>query len=91
MGNALFDAIKETDNLTETTDGMAAWKSTLNAVLDLFAKGASYRKNPNGIRTMVRSAWLEDKLSTVRCLFYLRDVRGNGGQGEREVFRKGIH
>lgn len=91
MGNALFDAIKETDNLTETTNGMAAWKSTLNSVLDLFAKGASYRKNPNGIRTMVRSAWLEDKLSTVRCLFYLRDVRGNGGQGEREVFRKGIH
>ncbi len=91
MGNALFDAIKETDNLTATINGMAACKSTLNSVLDLFAKGASYRKNPNGIRTMVRNAWLEDKLSTVRCLFYLRDVRGNGGQGEREVFRKGIH
>ena len=91
MGNALFDAIKDTSNATVTTNGMAAWKSTLNAVLDLFAKGASYRKNPNGIRTMVRDAWLEDKLSTVRCLFYLRDVRGNGGQGEREVFRKGIH
>ena len=89
MSNPLFEAIKETDNLTTTTNGMEAYKSSLNAVLDLFAKGASYRKSANAIPTMVRDAYLEDKLATVRCLFYLRDIRG--GQGEREVFRKGIH
>ena len=89
MSNPLFEAIKETDNMSTTTNGMEAYKSSLNAVLDLFAKGASYRKSANAIPTMVRDAYLEDKLATVRCLFYLRDIRG--GQGEREVFRKGIH
>jgi len=88
MSNPLFEAIKETDNMTTTTNGMEAYKSSLNSVLDLFAKGASYRKSANAIPTMVRDAYLENKLATVRCLFYLRDIRG--GQGEREVFRKGI-
>lgn len=90
MTNTLFDAIKETSNATTTTNGMAAWKSSLNKVLDLFAKGSSYRKNADGIRNLVREAYVEDKLNTLRCLFYLRDIRGNGGQGEREVFRNGI-
>ena len=90
MGNALFDAVLETSNATRTTNGMKAWKSSLNKVLDLFSKGSSLRKNPNAVRNMVREAYVEDKLSTLRCLFYLRDIRGNGGQGEREVFRKGI-
>ena len=90
MANTLFGAIKETDNATVTTNGMAAFKSTLSKVLDLFSKGHSYRKNANGVKTLVREAYLEDKLTTLRCLFYLRDIRGNGGQGERAVFRAGI-
>lgn len=90
MANTLFEAVKETDNVTITTNGMAAWKSTLNKVLDLFATGSSYRKNLNGLSELVTEAYREDKLATVRCLFYLRDIRGNGGQGEREVFRKGM-
>lgn len=88
MTNTLFEAMKETDNETVTTNGMAAVKSTLSKVLDLFAKGASYRKRAEVIKPLVRAAYLEDKLLTIRCLFYLRDVRG--GQGEREIFRKGI-
>ena len=79
MGNALFDAVLETSNATRTTNGMKAWKSSLNKVLDLFSKGSSLRKNPNAVRNMVREAYVEDKLSTLRCLFYLRDIRGNGG------------
>lgn len=90
MANTLFDAVLETSNETRTTNGMKAWKSSLNKVLDLFSKGSSLRKNPNAVRNMVREAYVEDKLSTLRCLFYLRDIRGNGGQGEREVFRMGI-
>ena len=88
MAKTLFDAVKETDNATYTENGMSAYKSSLNKVLDLFAKGASHRKSASAIPMMVRDAYLEDKLATVRCLFYLRDIRG--GQGEREVFRKGI-
>lgn len=88
MAKTLFDAVMETDNATHTENGMSAYKSSLSKVLDLFAKGASHRKSSDAIPMMVRDAYNEDKLSTVRCLFYLRDVRG--GQGEREVFRKGI-
>ena len=88
--NALFAAMKACDNTTLTTNGMTACRSTLSALLDLFMGGASLRKAPAQVPQAVRAAYLEDKLGTLRCLFYLRDIRGNGGQGERDVFRAGI-
>lgn len=88
--NPLFNAMKECNNSTITTNGMSACRSTLSALLDLFAGGASLRKTPAAVPQAVRAAYLEDKLGTLRCLFYLRDIRGNGGQGEREVFRAGL-
>ena len=88
--NALFAAMKACDNTTQTTNGMTACRSTLSALLDLFMGGASLRKAPAQVPQAVRAAYLEDKLGTLRCLFYLRDIRGNGGQGERDVFRAGI-
>lgn len=90
MTNSLFNAMKECNNSTTTTNGMSACRSTLSALLDLFTGGASLRKTPAAVPQAVRAAYLEDKLGTLRCLFYLRDIRGNGGQGEREVFRAGI-
>ena len=87
---SLFAAMKACDNTTQTTNGMTACRSTLSALLDLFACGASLRKTPEQVPQAVRAAYLEDKLGTLRCLFYLRDIRGNGGQGERAVFRAGL-
>lgn len=88
--NSLFAAMKACDNTTQTTNGMTACRSTLSALLDLFMGGASLRKTPDQVPQAVRAAYLEDKLGTLRCLFYLRDIRGNGGQGERAVFRAGL-
>lgn len=88
--NSLFAAMKACDNTTRTTNGMTACRSTLSALLDLFMGGASLRKTPAQVPQAVRDAYREDKLGTLRCLFYLRDIRGNGGQGERDVFRAGI-
>ena len=88
--NSLFAAMKACDNTTQTTNGMTACRSTLSALLDLFMGGASLRKTPEQVPQAVRAAYREDKLGTLRCLFYLRDIRGNGGQGERAVFRAGI-
>ena len=90
MTNPLFNAMKECRNSTTTTNGMSACRSTLSALLDLFSGGAALRKTPADVPQAVRAAYREDKLGTLRCLFYLRDIRGNGGQGEREVFRAGI-
>lgn len=84
--------MKLSNNVTVTSNGMQAYKSTLSSVLDLFASGASYRHSSSAISQMVRDAYVQDPLATLRCLFYLRDIRGNGagGQGERNVFRSGI-
>lgn len=90
MTTSLFQSMKNENNKTHTTNDMGAYKSTLNSVLDLFVKGASYRSNPSDIISLVEKAYNEDKNLALKCLFYLRDVRGNIGQGEREIFRKAI-
>lgn len=84
----LFDAVKEFDNDTFTTNGRAANKSTLSACLDFFGKAASYRKTPKEVAELFKAALLEDKETAVRALFYFRDIRGTGvGMGERDIFR----
>lgn len=84
----LFDAVTESENITITENGDKAFISTLSKVLDLFQDGFSYRRTPDKVREVVREAALEDKVLTLRCLFYLRDI--HQGQGEREVFRTGM-
>lgn len=86
----LFEAVKNSTNKTHTTNGLPANKSTLSACVDLFAKGASFRRNPKMIRQLVREAYHEDKLICTRILFYFRDIRGNSGQGERAIFREAL-
>ena len=90
MSSTLFTAMQAENNLTETTNGMTAYVSTLNAVLDLFSKGSSLRSaSIEDIERHVMNALNEDKQLALRCLFYLRDIRGEG-QGERRVFRLGL-
>ena len=90
MNSTLFTAMQVENNLTETTNGMTAYKSTLNGVLDLFSKGSSLRSGSvDEIENLVMNAYNEDKQLALRCLFYLRDIRGEG-QGERRVFRLGL-
>lgn len=88
--NSLFDAIKEDNNLTVTTNGMVANKSTLSALLDLFGRGATCRDDKESLEKMVLAAYAEDPLRTIKTLFYFRDIRGDIGQGERDIFRWGL-
>lgn len=81
----LFDAVKKYDNGTETENGCAAYKSTLSACLDLFFNGCTCRRDPATVERLTLDAYKEDKLTCLRLLFYIRDIRG--GQGERDVFR----
>lgn len=74
------------DNLTYTTNGAKAHKSTGSRVYDLFALGGAYRqRGDDDVYTLFKNAFYEDEVLALRCLFYLRDVRG--GQGERRFFR----
>lgn len=76
----LFTAV---NNMTTTENGMTAYKSTLNPLVDLFLKiGASRDTN---LDKEFGDALACDKDKALRILLWARDVRG--GAGERKRFR----
>ena len=70
-------------NMTQTTNGMVALKSSFNHNVDLFAKIGSARGVD--LSSMFRKAYSEDSNLAVRNLLWVRDIRG--GAGERQTFR----
>ena len=78
--------MKQDTNFTLTENGAITHKSTLNGLMDLFALGGAYRTRSDAdCITLFKAAFDEDEAHALKCLFYLRDVRG--GQGERRFFR----
>jgi hypothetical protein len=75
--NKLWSSMKEEENYTETENGALALKSTQSKVLDLFSLGGALRKRKESeVEQMVSQALAEDFLLGVKCLFFLRDIRG---------------
>lgn len=70
-------------NTATTTNGMTAFKSTLNANLDLFFKIGTARGSD--ISDTFDKAFTEDSDLALRILQWGRDIRG--GAGERQRFR----
>ena len=84
--NEFLKAMKNDSNYGRTENGGIKHTSTLNKVLDMFAMGGAMRnRSEDDVINMFRNAYMEDRTLALRCLFYLRDVRG--GQGERRFFR----
>ena len=82
----LINAMKNATNYTYTENGAITHKTTMSDLLDLFALGAAYRtRSDEDCILLFRKAFQEDEIYALKCLFYLRDVRG--GQGERRFFR----
>lgn len=78
--------LKQAKNYTLTTNGAITHKSTLNGLMDLFAMGGSYRnRSDDDCITLFKKAFEEDESYAMKCLYYIRDIRG--GQGERRFFR----
>ena len=60
--------------------------TTKSDLLDMFAMGAAMRSRSDAdVILMFMKAFQENPSYALKCLFYIRDVRG--GQGERRFFR----
>lgn len=86
MTNTILSAMQEMSNKSYTENGGVTYRSTMNGIQDLFALGGAYRtRTEDDVIFLFDKAFKEDEIYALRCLFYLRDVRG--GQGERRFFR----
>ena len=84
--NSMLNGLKNATNYTITENGAITHKTTKSDLLDMFAMGAAMRNRSDAdVILMFRKAFAENPVYALKCLFYIRDVRG--GQGERRFFR----
>lgn len=84
--NTFLDGLKTATNYTYTENGAITHKTTHSDLLDMFALGGAYRnRTDEDVILLFKNAFMENPTYAMKCLFYLRDVRG--GQGERRFFR----
>ena len=84
--NSMLNGLKNATNYTLTENGGITHKTTKSDLLDMFAMGAAMRnRSDSDVMLMFRKAFAENPVYALKCLFYIRDVRG--GQGERRFFR----
>ena len=84
--NKFMNGMANATNYTYTENGAVTHKTTKSDLLDMFAMGAAMRtRSDEDVILMFRKAFKENPVYALKCLFYIRDVRG--GQGERRFFR----
>lgn len=84
--NQLLNGLIDATNYELTENGAITHRTTKSNLLDMFAMGGAMRNRPDeDVILMFRKAFVENPVYALKCLFYLRDIRG--GQGERRFFR----
>lgn len=84
--NTFMNGLKATANITLTENGATTYKSSMNALLDMFGMGAAYRaRSEEDCILLFKKAYDENPTYALKCLFYIGDCRG--GQGERRFWR----
>ena len=75
--NTLLNGLKNQSNFTYTENGAVTHKTTKSMLLDMFAMGAAMRnRSDNDVILMFKNAYEENPEYALKCLFYIRDVRG---------------
>ena len=86
MHNSFVNALEKNLNYTRTENFGLAHRHTDSKVLELFSLGAAYRsRSDDDCILLFKRAYEEDPDLAMKCLFYIRSIRG--GQGERRFFR----
>lgn len=86
---SFLDSLLNASNETFTENGAKAFRSSQSYCLDLFfAMGAMRSADEKTICDLVSKAYAENPLTTMKIVFFGRDVRG--GLGERRFFRVAI-
>ena len=75
--NELLNAMKKEANKTYTTNGARTYASTMSKVYDMFAQAAAMRSaSDNDCVLLFKEAYEENPTLALKCLFYVRDIRG---------------
>lgn len=75
--NTLLNGLQNSTNLIYTENGGLTHKTTRSALLDMFAMGAAMRqRSESDILLMFQKAFKENPVYALKCLFYIRDIRG---------------
>ena len=73
----MLNEIKRELNYKRTENDGIAFSSSLSAILDLFALGGAYRRrSEEEVIKLFEKALFENEELAMKCLFWLRDVRG---------------
>lgn len=84
--NKFLNGVKKATNFGYTENGAVKRVTSGSDLLNLFGMGAAYRTRSDAdCIVLFQKAFAEDPIHALKCLFYLRDIRG--GQGERRFFR----
>ena len=82
----MLNYLKKEASLTHTENGALTYSTSGSFCLDLFFRAGAMRNAPaQEIAEIVKLAFAEDAVKTLKIVFFARDVRG--GLGERRFFR----
>jgi hypothetical protein len=75
--NTFLNGLKDANNFGYTENGAVTHRTSKSALLDMFALGGAYRnRSDEDCILLFKNAFEEDEVYALKCLFYLRDVRG---------------
>ena len=75
--NTFLNQMVKNDNIDYTENGGITRKTTESKILDMFAVGGAYRnRSDEDIILLFENAFDENRELAMKCLFYLRDIRG---------------